>query len=169
MRVITLGPSQSNHAWVLQQHKPQAEPLLVSDFDQGFAALLAQQAEHLLICTAHPDYARLVGQYQRLLTPIEAFVAASQPLSLCERQDCTRRQVDVMPATRFYADLSAYAQVNDQWPGVAQVGEALVQGQIEAGIVFSHLLSRHAEVLREVRPLGAPVDVWALIARSEQS
>ncbi len=167
MIVATLGPEGNNHVLVLGRYLKDrdladAEMRLYDDFPAAFTALLAGEVDRVLQCTAHFSHADCVGRTMHRAFPVDVFVAGSHPLVLVARRDIpTPRQVARQPATRYYTDLSGFAEEIDV-PTTVGVAEGLREGRFEAGICARHTLDAHPDTLRLVEDLGPALDVWVL-------
>lgn len=168
---VTLGPAGGNHAYVLRNYlhlhglTSRVRTSYIDDFHVGAAAVANGDADYLLQCAAHPDFADVIGRHRLQMVPVDAFVAASQPMSLVRlRQRQAARTVALQPATREYADLSAYAEVREV-STVSAVQEVLLDGQVDAGIVFTRLLDEQPDRLELLQDLGSVRDAWVLFGR----
>ena len=169
MRFATLGPAGSNHALVLRRYVERrgyqgARIQLFETFDAAFAALLEGRVDRLLQCTAHFSHAEWVGRSMHRAFPVDAFVAASRPLALLARHEvATPRCVGLQPATRHYTDLSRFAEQREL-PTIVDVAEALLAGELDAGLCARDLLDRYPGRFRLLDDLGPARDVWVLYA-----
>ncbi|MDQ8035620.1 MAG: hypothetical protein REJ50_26745, partial [Bordetella sp.] len=84
----TLGPAGGNHAYVLRNYLAlhglthRVRTSFVEDFHVGAAAIACGDVDYMLQCAAHPDFADVTGRHRLSMVPVDAFVAASQPMSL---------------------------------------------------------------------------------------
>jgi hypothetical protein len=167
MIVATLGPEGNNHVLVLGRYLAtrglaDAEVRFYDDFPTAFAALVAGEVDRVLQCTAHFSHADCVGRYMHRVFPVDVFVAGSHPLVLLAQRDiATPSQVARQPATRYYTDLSGFAEEIDA-PTTVAVAEGLLEGRFEAGICARQTLEAHPDKLRLVEELGPALDVWVL-------
>lgn len=167
MIVATLGPEGNNHVLVLGRYLEargltEAEVRFYDDFPTAFAALVAGEVDRVLQCTAHFSHADCVGRYMHRVFPVDVFVAGSHPLVLLAQRDlATPRQVARQPATRYYTDLSGFAEEIDA-PTTVAVAEGLLEGRFEAGICARQTLEAHPDKFRLVEELGPALDVWVL-------
>ncbi|WP_104202197.1 hypothetical protein [Billgrantia saliphila] len=167
MIIATLGPEGSNHALVLRRYleargPAAAEARLFDDFPTAFAALVAGEVERVLQCTAHFSHADCVGRYMHRAFPVDAFIAGSHPLALLARREIAEpRQVARQPATRYYTDLTGFAEEIEA-PTTVAVAEGLLAGRFEAGICARQALEQHPDKLRLIEDLGPALDVWVL-------
>lgn len=170
MIFATLGPEANNHVLVLRRYLAKrgpanAEVRLFDDFPTAFAALVAGEVDRVLQCTAHFSHADCVGRTMHRAFPVDTFVAGSHPLALLARRDIAApRQVALQPATRYYTDLSRFAEQIDA-PTTSAVAEGLLAGRFEAGICARQVMETHPDKLRLLEELGPALDVWVLYGR----
>lgn len=169
MHFATLGPEGSNHVLVLRRYLERrgpadAEVRLYETFDEAFAALLDGRVDRVLQCSAHFSHADCVGRTMHRAFPVDVFVAASRPLALLARRDRAEpRRVGLQPATRYYTDLSRFAEQREL-PTIVDVAEALLAGELDAGLCARETLERHPDRLRLLEALGPARDVWVMYA-----
>lgn len=171
MRFATLGPEGSNHALVLGRYLDKhgmlardadAEVHLFETFPEAFDALLDGRVDRVLQCSAHFSHADCVGRTMHRAFPVDTFVAGSQPLALLARAEVAAPvSVGLQPATRHYTDLSTFTEQRD-YATIVDVADALLAGEIDAGICPRETLERHSQALRLVEDLGPALDVWVL-------
>ncbi|KAA0012663.1 hypothetical protein F0A17_06890 [Billgrantia pellis] len=167
MIFATLGPEGNNHVLVLRRYLAARGPgdaavRLFDDFPAAFASLVAGEVDRVLQCTAHFSHADCVGRTMHRAFPVDTFIAGSHPLALLARREIAEpRQVARQPATRYYTDLTGFAEEIDV-PTTVAVAEGLLAGRFEAGICARQTLERHADKLRLIEDLGPALDVWAL-------
>lgn len=168
MRIATLGPSGSNHEFVLQVYLRErgiddAQVVLIPDFTCAFEALLGGEVDHVLQCTAHPSHAECVGRTMHRAYPVDCFIAPSRPLALLARRDrASVRSVGLQPATRHYVDLEGFDPVEE--PTTVHVAAGLLAGRYDAGICALDTLEHHPDTLRLLTAIGPAIDVWVLYA-----
>ncbi|MDI5934335.1 hypothetical protein [Halomonas kalidii] len=170
MRFATLGPAGNNHLLVLERYLAargleDAEIRPFDSFDAAFPALLAGEVDYLLQCTAHPSHGEWVGRTMHRAFPVDAFIAPSKPLAILARRGVAEpRRLGLQPATRHYADLSAYAEQIEA-PTTVDVANGLLDGRFEAGLCAREVLDAHPDALRLVEDLGPALDTWVLFGR----
>ena len=169
MRIATLGPTGSNHEFVLQAylHERRAsgvEIRLEPDFLRAFDALMTHEVDFVLQCSAHPMHAECVGRYMYRAFPVDTFVASSKPLALLARTDRPQpRTVGLQPATRHYLPLDGLEPIAQAT--TVDVAAGLLAGRFDAGICALEALEHHPDALRLVAPIGPAIDVWVLYGR----
>jgi hypothetical protein len=169
---ITLGPSGSNHEFVLHRYidahglGPRARIGLVDDFHVGARQVMSGEADFMLQCAAHPDLGDVTGLYRHALFVVDAFISQSRPMALMRRKDPVGVPdcVAVQAATRHYADLSRWPRVVIE-PTVMAVSEGLLARRHAAGIGFASFAQSHPEDLEIVEPVGSICDAWVLFGR----
>jgi hypothetical protein len=115
----TLGQAGSNHHFVLRQYlaahgiEEAARIVLFDDFHAGARALIAGEADYLLQCAVHPAAAEITGTYRTAMVVVDAFISPSRPMALVRAREAGEGAgiVGVQPATKTYADLSAWPTV----------------------------------------------------------
>lgn len=171
MKFATLGPTGNNHELVLERYLARraiddAEVVLYENFDMAFPALLDGEVDFLLQCTAHPSHGDWAGRSMHRAFPVDSFIAPSKPLAILARTEVSSpRQLGLQPATRYYTDLSGYAELIEE-PTTVSVAEGLLAGRLEAGICAREYLERHPERLRLVADLGPALDTWVVFGRT---
>ncbi|MDT8893538.1 hypothetical protein RSO41_02620 [Halomonas sp. I1] len=167
MRFATLGPDDSNHAMILRRYLAErglenASITLVDDFTSAFESLVAKRLDYVLQVTAHPAHADCVGHYMHRAFPVDSFIAASRPLAIIARRDRPRpRSLALQPATRHYADLADWPAQRDM-PTIVAVAEAVLTGEVDAGLMAEEMAERHPDTLYRCQSLGAALDTWVL-------
>ncbi|MDQ7729250.1 hypothetical protein [Halomonas sp. SpR8] len=169
MRIATLGPSGNNHELIAKRYLSlrccgEDSIALFSQFEDAFQALIAGQVSHVLQCTAHATHSDCVGRYMHHAYPVDTFIAGSKPLALlAQRAIAHPTQVALQPATRYYTDLTSYADIIEA-PTTVAVAEGLLAGRFEAGICAEEVLAQAPEQLRLVQSLGPALDTWVVFA-----
>lgn len=169
MHIATLGPSGNNHELIAMRYLKQrcsgeGSLTLFNHFEDAFQALIAGQVSHVLQCTAHATHSVCVGRYMHQAYPVDTFIAGSKPLALiAQRATAQPTQVALQPATRYYTDLTGYAELIDA-PTTVAVAEGLLAGRFEAGICAEEVLAQAPEQLRLVQSLGPALDTWVMFA-----
>lgn len=169
MIFATLGPTGSNHELVLGRYLrarglEEARIQLFDAFPPAFEALAAGEADYVLQVTAHPTHSDCVGRYMHRAFIVDTFIAASKPLAILTRTDVEKpASLGLQPATRHYADLSAWSTQIEE-PSIVKVAEGLLEGRYDSGITAEEIADRHPGRLRIDRPLGAALDAWVLFS-----
>jgi chorismate mutase len=166
--LVTLGPSGTNHEWIaneyLRETGQQAQVLLVETFTAALEAWHTQRAQRILICSAHPEYPRLIAACvtENRLKPIGSFIRGSQLLAVLTSSSVGNPQsIAIHPATREYTDLSSWESVIEVQSTVAAV-QGIISGKWHSAIGPLTSAKQYSE-LRVDRELGAPEDVWVIL------
>lgn len=166
----TLGPAASNHAFVLSRYLAarglaQARMEFFSDFEMAFDALLDGALDYVLQVSAHPSHSDCVSRTMGRAYIVDTFIAASKELAILTRTDITTpRTIGLQPATRYYADLSAWSHQVDE-PTIAAVAEGLLAKRYDSGITAQEIADQNPDILRVEMRLGAALDAWILFGR----
>jgi hypothetical protein len=168
----TLGQAGSNHHFVLRQYlaahgiEEAARIVLFDDFHAGARALIAGEADYLLQCAVHPAAAEITGTYRTAMVVVDAFISPTRPMALVRATHSEEGvgKVGVQPATRTYADLSAWPTVVHE-PTVLAVQAGLSEGSYGAGIIFSEFAHKHADRFEVIEPIGTVCDAWIVYGR----
>ncbi|WNL42005.1 hypothetical protein RN347_15470 [Halomonas sp. PAMB 3264] len=172
MRLGTLGPESSNHALIAKRYLTRrasgtGEGVYFEDFERAFEALLAGDISHLLQCTAHSSHADCVGRTMHRAFPVDVFIAGSHPLALIVRRDVQRpSRLALQPATRHYTDLSAFDEIVEL-PTTSAVADALLAGEVDAGLCAAQVVSQAPQTLRIERALGSALDTWVIYSTTQ--
>ena len=97
---------------------------------------------------------------------VDAFISPSRPMALVQAVGGGEGsgKVGVQPATKSYADLSAWPIVIPE-STVLAVEAGLAEGRYEAGIVFASFAAAHAERFEVIEPIGTVRDAWIVYGR----
>lgn len=172
MIFATLGPTGNNHELVLGRYLQargltNAQVQLFDDFPTAFEALMIGEADFVLQVTAHPSHGDCVGRYMHRAFPVDSFIAPSKPLAILTRSDVQNpTSLGLQPATRYYADLSAWPSQIEE-PTTVKVAEGLVEGRYDSGITALEVMDRHPGLFRVERELGPALDTWVLFGTTK--
>ena len=166
--LVTLGPSGTNHEWIaneyLRETGQQAQVLLVETFTAALETWQTHRAQRILICSAHPDYPRLIAACvtENKLKPIDSFIRGSQPLVVLTASSVSNpKSIAIHPATKEYTGLSLWESVIEVQSTVAAV-QGIISGKWHSAIGPLTSAKQYSE-LRVDRELGAPEDVWVIL------
>lgn len=167
----TLGPAGGNHEFVLQRYlaahgmTERSTIVFIKDFHDGAEMVIERSVDFMLQCAVHPTTAEITATYRKKMFVVDAFISRSRPMALMRARNAPAagvpRRVGLQPATRNYADLSAWPDVVRE-PTVTAVGEWLLQGKYEAGIAFSTLAEAYPERFEVIEPIGSVCDAWVM-------
>ena len=168
----TLGPADSNHDLVTRRYLAfrgldDARVVLVDDFDEALVAMAAGDIDHILQVAVHPQATSTVAKafFRHGIYVIDTFIAPSHPLAVLTRADVSQpRTLALQPATRDYADLSA-------WPEHIEVGSIgtisadLLAGRYDSGLTRRSLAEEHPGRFRVDLEIGTVDDPWLVYGR----
>ena len=136
LRFVTLGPAGTNHDLVTRRylafHKlDDAEVVLIDDFFEGLAMMAGGRADFMVQVAVHPDCADVVSKahFDHRIRIIDTFISPSRELAVLTRAEVARpRTLALQPATRGYADISAWP---DHVPvsSIMRIAEGLLEGR----------------------------------------
>lgn len=173
LSIVTLGPPGTNHEFVTRKYLafqglPAEALTLAASTEEAVSVLREGAAEYLVICAVHPDTPRVVGGSFRELFIVDTFVSPSLPLAVLTRREVARpRSIGVLhPSTTDYVDSERWEQVVRFTTGTLHdVGQALLRGEIESGLVYQRLADEYPERLRVDEVIGSPDDAWLVLGR----
>jgi hypothetical protein len=167
-RLVTIGPG-TNHDVVarayLTFHGLDGGHLgFVALPEQGVAMILRGEADFLLLCSVHPDAARITGENFRRLFIVDTFISPSKTLAVLTRRGVTRpRSIGLFGPTRPYVDTSRWEQVVEEQTGsIVTVGDQLLRGEVDSALVYLDYAERHPERFEIDEIIGSPDDAWVV-------
>ncbi|GMG83098.1 hypothetical protein LNKW23_23110 [Paralimibaculum aggregatum] len=171
--LLTLGPEGTNHALVARRYLAfhgagRARLGLVDDFFAALARIAAGEADLLLMAAVHADCAAVVAEahFSHGIHVVDTFISSSRALAILTRAGIARpRSIALQPATRGYADLSAWAEQIEA-PSTMAVAEGLLAGRFESGLTVRDLADAHPGRFRVDREIGSVDDPWILLGRA---
>ncbi|GAB3483467.1 hypothetical protein [Marinomonas epiphytica] len=165
IRVATLGPGGSNHEMVSQQYLDYIGVEhycieLVQGFSDAVQKIKSGAVDHIIQCAAHPEVAQTLGLNQGLLYVIDTFIAPGKPLGILTRRDIASPvSIAFHPATRSYADLSAWPEQFEEQSTVA-VAQGLLSGQYDSGIAALEVAEQNSDQLKVDAVIETIDDAW---------
>lgn len=172
MRFITLGPSGSNHEYVLHRYldfhgiREYATVDLALDFDQGAQAVLDHRSDFLLQCAVHPATMATVARFFEGLYVIDTFISPSQDLAIIQRRGTEpSRSLAVMRPTLDYVDASQWDHI-ELVDTVADVTAGLADGTYAAGLGYAAIAQKHPDRLQVTQFVGTVDDAWIVYGRT---
>lgn len=168
----TLGPAGSNHelaaSTYLRFHGLTAtELVLVGNFDNALEMMVAGDIDHIIQAAVHSTTSSLLAKayFQHGIHAIDTFIAPTHALAILTRSDIeTPVTLALQPATRDYADLSAWPTLIEE-PTTVAVGEGLLAGRYDSGITMLRLADAHPGRFRVELELGTVDDPWIVYGR----
>ena len=170
MRFGTLGSEASNHALVLDRYLEareiqNAEVHLFLDFGAAFDALMSGDLDFVLQVSVHPQHTECVARYINRAFIIDTFIASSKPLGILTRLEIIKpRTIALQPATRSYADLSAWTEQIEE-ASTSTVADGLVAGHYDSGIAALEVLKKYPNRFRVDYEIGPIQDAWIMFGR----
>jgi hypothetical protein len=169
---LTLGPAGGNHEFVLRRYlnahrlSDRVEVRLIDDFHAGASSVIRGEADFMLQCAVHRDAPDITGTYRMEMVVVDAFISPSRHMALVRRRSTSSgsARVGFQPATRRYADLSAWSEFVEE-PTVMSVHEGLLAGRYDAGIAFDSLARAHVHQFEVVQDIGSICDAWIVYGR----
>jgi hypothetical protein len=170
VRFGTLGSETSNHALVLNRYLEAREiqsaaVYLFLEFGAAFEALLSGDIDFVLQVSVNPQHTECVARYINRAFIVDTFIAPSKPLGILTRLDVAKpRSIALQPATRDYADLSAWTEQIEE-ASTSTVTDGLVAGHYDSGITALELLEEYPGRFRIEYEIGPIQDAWIMFGR----
>lgn len=170
LRFGTLGTEGSNHSMIVRQYiefrkLESAKVVLYTDFREAFEALLAGDLDFVLQVSVHPSHTEMSARYVHRVHVVDTFIAPSKSLAIITRKDVeSPRSIAFQPATKHYADLSAWPRQIDE-VSIMTVAEGLHEGRFDSGITSVELVEQAPDRFRIDQLFGPITDVWVLFGR----
>lgn len=169
-RFLTLGPD-TNHDLVarryLEFHKASRCPLdFVENPVEGFNALVSGEADFFVLCSVHPETARLLCEYVGRTFIVDTFISPSKPLAVVSRTAIAEPQsFGLFAATVGLTPIENWRQVTVETEGtLATVGAKLRAGKYDAALTYRDFAERYRDELRIDREIESPGDAWLVLA-----
>ena len=169
---VTLGPEGTNHQLVTERylafHGLEAAIVLVEDFFEGLAMMARGAADHMVQVAVHPDCADVVARahFDHGIHVIDTFIAPSRELAILTRREVDHpRTLALQPATRGYADISAWPEYISA-PSVMRVAEGLLEGRYDSGLTTLDLAEAHPGRFRVDQRIGTVDDPWLVFGKA---
>ncbi len=172
LRFATLGPAGTNHDLVARRYLAfhgldDAEVLLIDDFFEGLAMMAGGRADFMVQVAVHPDCADTVSKahFDYGIRIIDTFISPSRELGILTRAEVDEpRTLALQPATRGYADISAWP---DHVPvsSIMRIAEGLLEGRYDSGLTTLEFAERHPGRFRVDAVIGTVDDPWLVYGR----
>ncbi len=174
LRFVTLGPAGTNHDLVTRRYLAfhglsHAEVFLIDDFFEGLAMMNGGQADFMVQVAVHPDCADTVSRahFDYGIRIIDTFISPSRDLAILTRAEVARpRTLALQPATRGYADISAWPE-HVPVSSIMRIAEGLLEGRYDSGLTTLEFAERHPGRFRVDAAIGTVDDPW-LVFGSER-
>lgn len=169
---VTLGPAGTNHEMVTRRyldfHELDAAVTLIDDFFEGLALIRRGDADYMVQVAVHPDCADVVarGHFEYGVSIIDTFISPSKELAILTRAEIGfPRTLALQPATRGYADISA-------WPeqiavsSIMRIAEGLLAGRYDSGLTALEVAEAHPGRFRIDARIETVDDAWLVFGRA---
>lgn len=176
LRFVTLGPAGTNHDLVTRRYLAfhgldDAEVVLIDDFFEGLAMMAGGRADFMVQVAVHPDCADVVSKahFDHGIRIIDTFISPSRELAVLTRAEVARpRTLALQPATRGYADISAWP---DHVPvsSIMRIAEGLLEGRYDSGLTTLEFAERHPGKFRVDAVIGTVDDPWLVFGAERVS
>ena len=176
LRFATLGPAGTNHDLVTRRYLAfhgleDAEVVLIDDFFEGLAMMADGRADFMVQVAVHPDCADVVSKahFDYGIRIIDTFISPSRELAILTRAEVAEpRTLALQPATRGYADISAWP---DHVPvsSIMRIAEGLLEGRYDSGLTTLEFAKRHPGRFRVDTVIGTVDDPWLVFGAERVS
>lgn len=172
LRFVTLGPAGTNHDLVARRYLAfhgldDAEVVLIDDFFEGLAMMGDGRADFMIQVAVHPDCADTVSKahFDYGIRIIDTFISPSRDLAILTRAEVARpRTLALQPATRGYADISAWPE-HVPVSSIMRIAEGLLEGRYDSGLTTLEFAERHPGRFRVDAVIGTVDDPWLVYGR----
>lgn len=171
MNFITLGPSGSNHHYVLKRYldhhglSQDVQVELLLDFHEGAKRLAQGDADFMLQVAVHPHTATVMATYRKSMYVIDTFISESQAMAVvCQRNVTHPKTLALQPATQDYINAARFDKLINEI-SVASVAQGLIEGKFEAGITSASLALDMPDRFRVDELIGTVDDAWIVYGR----
>lgn len=172
IRFLTLGPEASNHAFVTRRYLDfrglgNASVVFIDDFFKGLEMMSDGAAEFMIQVAVHPDCTDVVARahFAHGIHIIDTFISPSKELAILTRVDVMApREIALQPATKDYADISAW----EKWvpaTSTSAVAQGLLRGAYESGITALEVFEQNPGKFRVDRVIGTVDDPWLVFGK----
>lgn len=173
LRILTLGPG-TNHDLVARRYcafhglDPEAALGFIDEPDEGVRRVLAGEADHLLLCSVHPDAARITAQNFRRLFIVDTFISPSKELAVLTRRGVAAPlSLAVFAPTLDYVDTSRWRDIIVERQGsIVTVAARLLAGGCDSALVYLDYAERYPGRFEVTELIGSPDDAWLIFGRT---
>lgn len=172
---VTLGPEGTNHEQVTRRyldfHGIDASLHLIDDFFAGLELMGQGAADHMVQVAVHPDCADVVAKahFGHDIHVIDTFISPSQDLAILTRTEVEKpRSLALQPATRGYADISAWPE-HIAVSSIMRIADGLLAGAYDSGLTTLDTAVKHPDRLRVDVRIGTVDDPWLVFGRARAS
>lgn len=175
-RFATLGPAGTNHDLVTRRYLAfhgleDAEVVLIDDFFEGLAMMGDGRADFMVQVAVHPDCADVVSKahFDYGIRIIDTFISPSRELAILTRAEVAEpRTLALQPATRGYADISAWPE-HMPVSSIMRIAEGLLEGRYDSGLTTLEFAERHPGRFRVDAAIGTVDDPWLVFGAERVS
>jgi hypothetical protein len=167
---LTLGPD-TNHDVVARRylafHAVAADALAFVDRPAaGFEALLAGRADFFVLCSVHPETARLLCDHAGRVFIVDTFIAPSKPLAVVSRTTVKEpRTLGLFAATVGLTPTGRWPNVVVETEGTLDtIGRKLRDGVYDSALTYRDFAERYGDELTIEREIESPDDAWLVLA-----
>ncbi len=172
LRFVTLGPGGTNHELVTRNYLEfhglhDAVVILIDDFFEGLAMMAGGQADFMVQVAVHPQCADTVSKahFDYGIHIVDTFISPSRELGILTRSEVASPvTLALQPATRGYADISAWPEIVAA-RSIMQVAEDLLDGACDSGLTILALAEQHPGRFRVDKVIGTVDDPWLVYGR----
>ena len=176
LRFATLGPAGTNHDLVTRRYLAfhrleDAEVILIDDFFEGLAMMADGRADFMVQVAVHPDCADVVSKahFDYGIRIIDTFISPSRELAILTRAEVAEpRTLALQPATRGYADISAWPE-HVPVSSIMRIAEGLLEGRYDSGLTTLEFAERHPGRFRVDAVIGTVDDPWLVFGAERVS
>lgn len=176
LRFVTLGPAGTNHDLVTRRYLAfhaleHAQVILIDDFFEGLAMMAGGRADFMVQVAVHPDCADVVSKahFDFGIRIIDTFISPSRDLAILTRAEVARpRTLALQPATRGYADISAWPE-HVPVSSIMRIAEGLLEGRYDSGLTTMEFAERHPGKFRIETSIGTVDDPWLVFGAERVS
>ena len=166
LKIATLGPAGTNHEMVTRRYMAFLEIenyslLLVEAFPEAVEKLKSGKIDAIVQCAVHPSTPETIGGNFNEVFVTDCFIADSQELGILTRKDIANPKSlgILLPSCRNYTDISPWEK-HESIRTIPKILDALLEGKIDSGLVYTSYAKEHADVLNLDEVIGSPDDVW---------
>lgn len=174
-RFLTLGPG-TNHELVARAYLDlhgvdQAQLGFFADPDDGVAKVKAGEAAFMILCSVHPDAARITAHDFRRFFIVDTFISPSKTLAVLTRKGVARpRSLALFGPTRDYVDTTRWEEVIVENSGsIVTVAKRILAGGCDAALLYLEYADRHPGFFEVTEVIGSPDDAWLVFGTQRAS
>jgi hypothetical protein len=142
-----------------------------ADPDDGVARVKAGEAEFLILCSVHPDAARITAQDFRRFFILDTFISPSKTLAVLTRKGVAQpRSIALFGPTQDYVDTSRWDEVIVETTGsIVTVAERILAGGCDSALLYLEYAERYPDRFDVAELIGSPDDAWLVFGTNRAS